>query len=43
MVYVEEVVGEVEALGSVGRGGLVVGDGGAGGGGSRQFWKRRMR
>ena len=42
-MYVEEVVDEVEALGSVGRGGLFFGDGGAGSGGSRQFWKRRMR
>jgi len=42
-VYVEEVVGEVEALGSVGGGGSFFEDGGTVGGGSCQFWKRRMR
>jgi len=42
-VYVNEVVGEVEALGSVGQGGSFFEDGGAGAGGSCQFWKRRMR
>ena len=42
-MYVEEVVGEVEALGSVGGGGSFFEDGGAGAGGSCHFWKRRVR